>query len=33
MDKNNVNIIDPYLFLEEIIQADMISIANLTLRR
>ena len=32
-DKNNVNIIDPYLFLEEVIQADTISIANLTCKK
>ena len=32
-DKNYVNIIDPYLFFEEIIQANTISIANLTCKK
>ena len=31
--KDNVNTIDPYIFLEEIIQADTISIANLTCKK
>ena len=32
-DFKNVNIIDPYLFLEEVIEADTISIANLTCKK